>query len=117
LVIPPLVFSVFQMMFAVVTPALIVGAGADRWRFRAFVPFVVGWSLLVPAPVAHWIFSPVGWAERMGVLDLAGGLVVHASAGTAGLVMASLPRRRRGWPDEQMRPHNLPLMPPGAVML
>jgi ammonium transporter, Amt family len=117
MVIPPLVFAIFQMMFAVVTPALITGATADRWRFRAFVPFVVAWSLLVYAPVAHWIFDPLGWASRMGTLDFAGGLVVHANSGAAGLAMALVLGRRRGWPDKPMRPHNLPLMLMGATML
>ncbi|MGW4995530.1 ammonium transporter [Streptomyces mirabilis] len=116
-VIPPLVFAVFQLMFAAVTPALITGATADRWQFRAFVPFVVGWSLLVYAPVAHWIFSPVGWASRMGALDFAGGLVVHATSGAAGLATALVLGRRKGWPDDPMRPHNLPLMLMGAAML
>jgi len=117
MVIPPLVFAIFQMMFAVVTPALITGATADRWRFRAFVPFVVLWSLLVYAPVAHWVFDPLGWASKMGALDFAGGLVVHANSGAAGLAMALVLGRRRGWPDTPMRPHNLPLMLMGAAML
>jgi Amt family ammonium transporter len=117
MVIPPLVFAIFQMMFAVITPALITGSTADRWRFRAFVPFVVAWSLLVYAPVAHWVFDPLGWASRMGALDFAGGLVVHANSGAAGLAVALVLGRRRGWPDNQMRPHNLPLMLMGAAML
>ena len=117
MVIPPLVFAIFQMMFAVITPALITGATADRWRFRAFVPFVVAWSLLVYAPVAHWLFDPLGWASKMGALDFAGGLVVHANSGAAGLAMALVLGRRRGWPEDPMRPHNLPLMLMGAAML
>ena len=116
-VIPPLVFVIFQMMFAVITPALITGATADRWRFRAFVPFVVLWSLLVYAPVAHWLFDPLGWAAKMGTLDFAGGMVVHANSGAAALAMALALGRRRGWPDDPMRPHNLPLMLLGAAML
>jgi ammonium transporter, Amt family len=117
MVIPPLVFAIFQMMFAVITPALITGATADRWRFRAFVPFVVAWSLLVYAPVAHWLFDPLGWAAKMGTLDFAGGMVVHANSGAAGLAMALALGRRRGWPRDPMRPHNLPLMLMGAAML
>ena len=117
MVIPPLVFAIFQMMFAVITPALITGSTADRWRFRAFVPFVVAWSLLVYAPVAHWVFDPLGWASKMGALDFAGGLVVHANSGAAGLAVALVLGRRRGWPDNPMRPHNLPLMLMGAAML
>jgi ammonium transporter, Amt family len=117
MVIPPLVFAIFQMMFAVITPALITGSTADRWRFRAFVPFVVAWSLLVYAPVAHWVFDPLGWASKMGALDFAGGLVVHANSGAAGLAVALVIGRRRGWPDNPMRPHNLPLMLMGAALL
>jgi ammonium transporter, Amt family len=117
MVIPPLVYAIFQMMFAVITPALITGATADRWRLRAFVPFVVAWSLLVYAPVAHWLFDPLGWASKMGALDFAGGLVVHANSGAAALAMALVLGRRRRWPDDPMRPHNLPLMLMGAAML
>jgi Amt family ammonium transporter len=117
MVIPPLVYALFQMMFAVITPALITGATADRWRLRAFVPFVVLWSLLVYAPVAHWLFDPLGWAAKMGALDFAGGLVVHANSGAAALALALVLGRRRGWPDNPMRPHNLPLMLLGAAML
>src|SRR5262249_14200122 len=95
---------------------------ADRWRFEAFVPFMVLWSILVYAPVAHWVFSPVGWAEHIGntkALDFAGGTVVHANAGAAGLAMALGLGRRRGWPTQQdeMRPHNLPFVMLGAALL
>jgi Amt family ammonium transporter len=117
LLIPPLVFAIFQMMFAVITPALMTGSTADRWRFGAFVPFIIGWSILVYAPVAHWVFSPEGWAEHAGALDFAGGTVVHANAGAAGLAMALVLGRRRGWPTEQMRPHNLPFVLLGAALL
>jgi ammonium transporter, Amt family len=121
MVIPPLVFVLFQMMFAVITPALITGATADRWRFGAFVPFIVLWSLLVYAPVAHWVFSPRGWANRLGVLDFAGGTVVHANAGAAGLAMALVLGPRQGWPwpqgSEDKRPHNLPFVLLGTALL
>ncbi|MFE4654257.1 ammonium transporter [Streptomyces sp. NPDC056707] len=117
LVVVPVMFAIFQMMFAVVTPALITGAAADRWRFGAFVPFVICWSLLVYAPIAHWVFSPLGWASRMGVQDFAGGMVVHISAGAAGLALARVLGRRRGWPEEPMPPHNLPLVLLGAALL
>ena len=117
LAIPPLVFAIFQMMFAVITPALMTGSTADRWRFGAFVPFIVLWSILVYAPVAHWVFSPQGWAGHAGALDFAGGTVVHANAGAAGLAMALVLGRRRGWPTEQMRPHNLPFVLLGAALL
>jgi len=115
--VPPLAFAAFQMMFAVITPALITGATVDRWRFTAFLPFLVLWSLLVYAPIAHWVFSPLGWAARMGALDFAGGLVVHVTAGAAGLAMAMVLGRRRGWPTEAMRPHSLPLVLLGAALL
>jgi Amt family ammonium transporter len=117
LVIPPLLFAAFQMMFAVITPALITGATADRFRFGAFLVFVAVWTVLVYAPVAHWVFAPDGWAARAGVLDYAGGLVVHTNAGAAGLAMAMVLGRRRGWLREPMRPHNMPLVMLGAAML
>ena len=117
LIIPPLVFALFQMMFAVITPALITGATADRWRFSSFVPFVVLWSVLVYSPVAHWIFSPVGWLAKLGAQDFAGGIVVHANAGVAALVMALLLGRRSGWPKAEMKQHNMPLMLIGAGIL
>ncbi|HVH20857.1 MAG TPA: ammonia channel protein, partial [Pseudonocardia sp.] len=84
-VIPPMVFVVFQLMFAVITPALITGSTADRWKFGAFVPFIALWSILVYSPVAHWVFSPAGWLFRRGALDFAGGTVVHINAGIAAL--------------------------------
>jgi len=116
-VIPPIVFVVFQLMFAVITPALITGATADRWRFGAFVPFIVLWSILVYGPVAHWVFSPEGWLFKRGALDFAGGTVVHINAGAAALAMALVLGRRRGWPKEQMRPHNVPFVMIGAALL
>jgi Amt family ammonium transporter len=115
--IPPLAFVVFQMMFAIITPALFTGAGAERWRFGSMVLFVALWSLLVYAPVARWLFSPLGWAHQLGALDFAGGGVVHANAGAAALIIAASLGRRRGWPDPQMRPHSLPLVLLGASLL
>ncbi|MGH9064219.1 MAG: ammonium transporter [Acidimicrobiales bacterium] len=115
--IPPLVFVIFQMMFAVITPALITGATVDRLKFGAFVAFVVLWSVLVYAPVAHWVFSPTGWLARRGAEDFAGGTVVHINAGMAGLAVAAVVGRRRGWPREPMRPHNVPLVLLGAGIL
>ncbi len=117
LTVPLLAFVVFQMMFAIITPALITGAGAERWRFGAFVFFVTVWSVVVYAPVAHWLFSPVGWASELGAFDFAGGAVVHANAGIAALVIAARLGRRTGWPDPQMRPHNLPLVMVGTALL
>jgi Amt family ammonium transporter len=117
LAIPPILFALFQLMFAIITPALITGATADRWKFGAFVAFVPLWSLLVYAPVAHWLFSPVGWAARWGVADFAGGLVVHANAGAAALAMALVLGQRRGWPRTPMRPHNLPFVVLGTILM
>jgi ammonium transporter, Amt family len=115
--IPPIVFVVFQLMFAVITPALITGSTADRWKFGAFVPFIVLWSILVYGPVAHWVFSPEGWLFKKGALDFAGGTVVHINAGSAGLAMALVLGVRKGWPREQMRPHNVPFVLLGAALL
>jgi Amt family ammonium transporter len=115
--IPPIVFVAFQLTFAVITPALITGSTADRWRFGAFMVFVAAWSVLVYAPVAHWVFSPEGWLFKRGALDFAGGTVVHINAGTAGLAMALILGRRRGWPREHMRPHNVPFVLMGAALL
>ena len=117
LTIPTLAFVVFQLMFAVITPAIITGSTADRMRFGALVPFVVLWSLVVYAPVAHWVFSPDGWIAELGALDFAGGTVVHVNAGAAGLAMALVLGRRRGWPTQAMRPHNLPFVLLGTGLL
>ncbi len=116
-VIPPMVFVVFQLMFAVITPALIVGSTADRWKFGAFVPFIALWSILVYSPVAHWVFSPEGWLFKKGALDFAGGTVVHINAGAAGLALAIFLGKRRGWPEQRMRPHNVPFVLLGAGLL
>jgi Amt family ammonium transporter len=116
-VIPPMVFVVFQLMFAVITPALITGSTADRFKFGAFVPFIVLWSILVYGPVAHWVFSPEGWLFKRGALDFAGGTVVHINAGVAGLALAIFLGRRRGWPKENMRPHNVPFVLLGCALL
>ena len=116
-VVPPMVFVIFQLMFAVITPALITGSTADRWKFGAFVPFIALWSILVYAPVAHWVFSPEGWLFQKGALDFAGGTVVHINAGVAGLALAIFLVRRRGWPGQPMRPHNVPFVLLGAGLL
>jgi len=116
-VIPPMVFVIFQLMFAVITPALITGSTADRWKFGAFVPFIALWSILVYSPVAHWVFSPEGWLFKRGALDFAGGTVVHINAGIAGLALAIVLGKRRGWPKERMRPHNVPFVLLGAGLL
>jgi Amt family ammonium transporter len=115
--IPPLVFVSFQLMFAIITPALITGATADRLKFGGFVAVISLWAILIYAPVAHWVFSPNGWLFKLGAEDFAGGTVVHLNAGVAGVAMAMVVGRRRRWPKEPMPPHSLPLTLLGAGML
>jgi len=115
--IPPLLFITYQMMFAVITPALITGATADRLKFGGYAVFIGLWSLLVYAPVAHWVFSPSGWLFKMGALDFAGGTVVHINAGVAALALILVIGKRRGWPKDAMPPHNLPLTMLGTGIL
>jgi len=104
-------------MFAIITPALITGAIADRMRFSAWVWFIGLWAILVYAPVAHWVFSPSGWLFKRGALDFAGGTVVHINAGIAALAAVFLLGRRRGWPGHPMPPHALPFTLIGAGIL
>jgi Amt family ammonium transporter len=108
LTIPPLAFAAYQMMFAVITPALITGATADRMKFLGWVLFLGFWLVLVYAPVAHWVFSPTGWLFKRGALDFAGGTVVHINAGIAALAVILVLGKRKGWPKEGMPPHSLP---------
>jgi ammonium transporter, Amt family len=115
--VPPLVFSAFQLMFAIITPALITGAIADRVKFRGWVVFLGAWLILVYAPVAHWVFSPTGWLFQEGALDFAGGTVVHINAGIAALAAVLVAGKRRGWPNESMPPHSLPLTLLGTGIL
>jgi Amt family ammonium transporter len=115
--IPPLSFSVFQLMFAIITPALITGAIADRMKFSAWFAFLGIWLVLVYAPIAHWVFSPAGWLFRRGALDFAGGTVVHINAGIAALAVVIVIGRRRGWPRHPMPPHSLPLTLLGTGIL
>jgi ammonium transporter, Amt family len=115
--IPPLVFVIFQMMFAVITVGLITGSSADRLKFRSFVIFALAWSILVYAPVAHWVFSPTGWLAKLGAEDFAGGTVVHINAAMAGVALALIAGRREGWPDRKMEPHNVPFVLLGAGIL
>ncbi|MCJ7438966.1 MAG: ammonium transporter [Acidimicrobiia bacterium] len=117
LAIPPLLYCVYQMMFAVITPALVSGAVADRMQFKAWVWFVGLWMILVYAPVAHWVFAPTGWLFKDGALDFAGGTVVHINAGIAALAAILVLGKRRGWPNHPMPPHNLPLTLIGAGIL
>src|SRR3954452_8671896 len=117
LTVPPLAFAAFQMMFAVITAALLTGTGADRMRFAGFLTFAAIWTLAVYAPIAHWVFSPDGWLAHRGVLDFAGGNVVEVDSGASALALALVLGRRRGWPREAMAPHSLPLTVMGAGIL
>src|SRR2546430_4238902 len=114
--IPTVAFVAFQLTFAVITPALITGAIADRTRWAAWVGFITLWSILVYLPVAHWVFAG-GWLAHRGALDFAGGTVVHVNAGAAGLALTLLLGRRRGWPREPMPPPSLPLTLLGTGIL
>jgi Amt family ammonium transporter len=117
LTIPPLIFVAFQLMFAIITPALITGAVADRMRFAAWVAFVGLWMFLVYTPIAHWVFSPEGWLFDRGALDFAGGTVVHINAGIAALALVMVLGKRKGWPGDAMAPHSLPLTLLGTGIL
>ena len=114
--IPEIIFASFQMTFAIITPALIVGAFVERMRFSAVLIFTALWVMVVYAPLAHWIWGG-GWLADWGFMDFAGGAVVHVSAGTAALIAALFIGQRRGFLDAQLRPHNLPLTVAGAAML
>jgi Amt family ammonium transporter len=114
--IPTLAFVAFQLTFAVITPALITGAIADRMRWHAWVWFLGLWSILVYLPVAHWVFAG-GWLAQRGALDFAGGTVVHVNAGAGALALVLLLGKRRGWPQEPMVPHSLPLTLLGTGIL
>jgi ammonium transporter, Amt family len=117
LAVPGLAFVAYMMMFAVITPALITGATADRLKFTGYAVVIGLWSLIVYAPVAHWLFSPSGWLARRGAQDWAGGLVVHASAGAAVLALLLVVGRRRRWPDAATPPHSVPMVVLGAGLL
>ncbi|MEJ2693218.1 MAG: ammonium transporter [Candidatus Thiodiazotropha sp.] len=114
--IPESVFMTFQMTFAIITPALIVGAFAERMKFSAMLWFMGLWLLVVYAPICHWVWGG-GWLGNMGVLDFAGGTVVHINAGIAGLVAALVLGKRKGYPTTMMPPHNLGYTVIGASML
>ena len=115
--IPETVFSMYQLVFAIITPALICGAFAERMKFSAMLWFMGLWSLLVYTPVAHWVWEPSGWLATMGVLDFAGGIVVHINAGIAGLACALVLGSRVGHGEEPMPPHNLAMTITGAALL
>ncbi len=114
--VPETVFAMFQLTFAIITPALIIGAFAERMAFGATLLLMALWSLLVYVPVTHWIWGG-GWLQKMGALDFAGGIVVHVSAGVAGLVTCLYVGKRRGFPKTPMPPHSLTLSVVGAGML
>ncbi len=115
--IPESVYMMFQMTFAIITPALIAGAFADRMKFSAMCLFMVLWSLVVYAPIAHWVWSPIGWVGAFGAIDFAGGTVVHINAGIAGLMCALVLGRRTGYGHDDMSPYNLTYAVIGASLL
>ncbi|WP_278247643.1 ammonium transporter [Teichococcus deserti] len=115
--VPETIFVMFQMTFAIITPALATGAVADRMKFSALALFTVLWSLLIYSPVAHWVWHPNGWIFALGALDFAGGTVVHINAGVAGLVAALVLGKRTGLGTENMSPFNLGLAVIGAALL
>ena len=117
LTVPESVYAMFQMTFAIITPALIAGAFADRMKFSAMLVFVSVWSLAVYAPIAHMVWEPGGWLATRGVLDFAGGTVVHINAGVAGLASCLVLGKRLGYGRESMAPHNLTLTLIGASLL
>ncbi len=112
-----LAFVAFQMMFAIITTALIAGAISDRTRYVSWVVFTVVWVSLVYLPVAHWVWGEGGWLNSLGVLDFAGGTAVHINAGAAALALALVLGRRLDWPSQEIRPHNVPLMLVGGALL
>jgi len=114
--IPETVFAMFQLTFAIITPALVIGAYAERVRFAGMLLFNLLWLLLVYCPIAHWVWGD-GWLQKMGIMDFAGGTVVHLNAGIAALVCALVLGRRKGFPESPMPPHNLAMTVSGACML
>jgi Amt family ammonium transporter len=114
--IPETVFAMYQLTFAIITPALVVGAYAERVRFAGMLLFSLLWLLVVYCPVAHWVWGD-GWLQKMGLMDFAGGTVVHLNAGMAALICALVLGRRRGFPETAMPPHNMTMAVTGACML
>ena len=115
--IPHSVFMIFQAMFAVITPALMIGAFAERIKFSSFLVFTILWATFVYDPLAHWLWGTGGWLKNLGALDFAGGIVVHTSSGVSALVMCILLGKRVGYKKEPFRPHNLPFTVLGAALL
>ncbi len=115
--IPTFAFVMFQGMFAIITPALISGAVAERMKFSTYCVFILLWGTLVYDPLAHWVWGSGGWLLKMGALDFAGGTVVHLSSGISALVLALFLGKRKGYPHERIFPHNLPMTLLGAGLL
>jgi Amt family ammonium transporter len=115
--VPHLAFMAYQMMFAIITPALISGAFAERMKFSAYLIFTVAWTTVVYDPVAHWVWGTGGWLKQTGVLDFAGGIVVHATSGFSALAAALYIGKRKGFLQEAMPPHDLPMTVLGAGLL
>ena len=115
--VPHQAFMIYQAMFAIITPALITGAIAERMKFKTFVVFTLLWATLVYDPIAHWVWGMGGWIRNLGALDFAGGTVVHISSGISALAAAILVGRRKGFRKEAMAPHNLPMTITGAAIL
>ena len=115
--IPHQAFMLFQMMFAVITPALITGAYAERMKFSGFLLFTLLWATFIYDPLAHWVWGVGGWIRNLGALDFAGGTVVHISSGVAGLACALVIKKRLGLGKDSMHPHNLPMTVTGAALL
>jgi Amt family ammonium transporter len=115
--IPHLVFVLYQCMFAVITPALIIGAYAERIKFKGFLIFTVLWSIFVYFPVAHWVWAKDGWLRNFGAIDFAGGIVVHINAGIAALVASLMIGRRKNYHNQAFPPHNIPFVVLGAGLL
>jgi len=115
--IPHQTFMIFQMMFAIITPALISGAFAERFKFRTYIIFLFLWATFVYAPLAHWVWATGGWIKELGALDFAGGLVVHVTSGVSALASALIVGKRRGYGEENMPPHNLTMTLLGVSLL
>ncbi|MCE8423202.1 MAG: ammonium transporter [Candidatus Methanoperedens sp.] len=115
--IPASVFMIYQAMFAIITPVLITGAFADRMKFSTFIVFTLIWTTIVYDPIAHWVWGTGGWLREVGVLDFAGGLVVHISAGLSALAAAIIIGKRIGFKSENMAPHNIPMTILGGILL
>lgn len=115
--IPHILFMAFQLMFAIITPGLIVGSLVERMKFSSFIIFVILWTILVYNPVAHWVWGVGGWIRQLGALDFAGGNVVHITSGIAGLVTCIILGKRKGYRSSSMLPHNIPYIMIGSGLL